>query len=58
MAALPAPGTSHGDCKATYDKPYQCYVGQWTVHGPHDETLLSGRVAHCPGKTPDTVLGN
>lgn len=61
MAELPAPGTPH-ECRATQyaDRPalqnYTCYIGQWTVHGPHDETLSGGRVVHCAGKTKNTVL--
>lgn len=54
VSSLPAIDAPH-TCTATRD--LQCYVGQWTVHGPHDQTLRSGTVAHCPGKTAETVLG-
>jgi hypothetical protein len=45
-------------------EPHACFAGQWVLHGPHDyETrvqkwLGGGTVlTHCPGKTPETVLG-
>jgi len=45
-------------------KDHPCYVGQWAIHGAHDyqvrvQNWLGGGdvMVHCPGKTPETVLG-
>lgn len=49
-----------GDCAAPQA---DCYIGQWTVHGPHHVEMIlpkwkgGGTIqSHCPGKTAATVL--
>ena len=60
---LQSKSAGHTECRAD-DGESPCYDGQWTLHGPHDyEVLKANRrgggkgIIHCPGKTPDTILG-
>jgi hypothetical protein len=60
---LQAKSAGHTECRAD-DGEHACYDGQWTVHGGHDYEVLKPNwrgggkgIIHCPGKTPDTILG-
>jgi len=60
---LQAKAATHTECRAD-DGEHACYDGQWTLHGPHDYEVLRANwrgggkgIVHCPGKTPETVLG-
>lgn len=60
---LEAKAASHIECRAD-DGEGACYDGQWTLHGPHDYEVRKANwrgggkgTIHCPGKTPDTILG-